>query len=188
MNTTTLKPTANPLNEELYWQMINKSIKNSNNETEQITVLSDEILNLSPEELIGFRLRTDKLLYDSYSADLWCAGYLMNGGCSDDGFEYFRLWIISKGQDVYLKANKNPDSLAEILPDDPKNHWYELEEFNYIANEIFEDKTQQNLYDFIDYENFKTCESNYPQIKFNWDELKPETMKAICPRIFNKCW
>ena len=42
---------------------------------------------------------------------MWCAAYIMNGGCSDDSFEYFRLWVISRGKDVYQKAKANPDTL-----------------------------------------------------------------------------
>jgi hypothetical protein len=32
------------------------------------------------------------LMDRSYRNDLWAAGYLINGGCSDDGFDYFRGW------------------------------------------------------------------------------------------------
>ena len=35
----------------------------------------------------------------------------MNGGCSDDGFQYFRNWIISRGKEVYYAAKENPDNL-----------------------------------------------------------------------------
>jgi hypothetical protein len=27
--------------------------------------------------MIGFRLRTDKLLFDSYNPELWCAAYIV---------------------------------------------------------------------------------------------------------------
>jgi hypothetical protein len=29
---------------------------------------------------------------------MWVAAYLMNGGCSDDGFDYFRGWLIAQGR------------------------------------------------------------------------------------------
>jgi hypothetical protein len=32
--------------------------------------------------MIGFRLRTDKT-FDSYNPELWCAAYIVSGGCSD---------------------------------------------------------------------------------------------------------
>src|SRR6185369_13592042 len=80
----------------------------------QENVLVMHLEKLSPEKIVGFRLRTDKLLYDSYNSEMWCAGYLMNGGCSDDGFEYFRLWVISRGREVYENAKADPDSLVAV--------------------------------------------------------------------------
>jgi hypothetical protein len=38
---------------------------------------------------------------DSYQGDLRAAAYLINGGASDDGFEYFRGRLITQGREVY---------------------------------------------------------------------------------------
>jgi len=38
-----------------------------------------------------------RYLNKAYTWDLWGAAYLINGGCSDDGFEYFRRWLVSRG-------------------------------------------------------------------------------------------
>ncbi|MER7277781.1 DUF4240 domain-containing protein [Dactylosporangium sp. NPDC000244] len=50
----------------------------------------------------------------SYRWDLWGAAYLLNGGCSDDGFEYFRGWLIAQGRAVFDQALGNPDVLADL--------------------------------------------------------------------------
>jgi hypothetical protein len=44
--------------------------------------------------------------------DQWGAAYLANGGCSDDGFDYFRGWLIGQGRKVYETVLADPDSLA----------------------------------------------------------------------------
>lgn len=31
---------------------------------------------------------------EAYRRDLWAAAYHANGGCSDDGFIDFRIWLI----------------------------------------------------------------------------------------------
>lgn len=172
------------LNEEKFWKIVSKSLENANNEFEQEEKLINEIAQLSLKEMIGFRLRTDKLLHDTYSSEMWCAGYLINGGCSDDGFEYFRNWVISRGKATYYKAKENPDNLITEVTDDE----CEFECFWYVALEAFKRRTGENLYDYIDYDNFKTREGNYPPFEFNWEEDRPETMQAICPRLFNKFW
>ncbi|GAB2906839.1 DUF4240 domain-containing protein [Streptomyces heilongjiangensis] len=53
------------------------------------------------------------LLSTSYRAPLWAAAYTINGGCSDDGFDYFRGWLVLQGREVFERAVADPDSLAE---------------------------------------------------------------------------
>lgn len=183
-DTTQLKKTAEMLDEEVFWKLINNSLKYSRNQAEQEAYLIQEIGKLTPVEIVGFRLRTDKLLYDSYTSDMWCAAYIMNGGCSDDGFEYFRNWIISRGRDVYERAMQDPDKLINLVEDDVDV--YDFESFWYVALEAFRQKTGKDLYDYIDNENFTTKEGNYPPIEFTWKEEDPESMRRICPLLFEK--
>ncbi|MFC9582914.1 DUF4240 domain-containing protein [Streptomyces yangpuensis] len=53
------------------------------------------------------------LLAESYRSPLWAAAYMINGGCSDDGFDYFRGWLLTQGRAVFDAALADPDSLAE---------------------------------------------------------------------------
>ncbi|MET3129270.1 hypothetical protein ABID42_004392 [Arcicella rosea] len=105
-DTTQLAKTAEMLDEDLYWKIIDKSLKNTSNQDDQEQYLINEIGTLTPKQMIGFRLRTDKLLYDTYNSEMWCAGCIMNNGSSDDGFEYFRNWVISRGKKAYYNAKK----------------------------------------------------------------------------------
>ena len=182
-----LKPTAEMMDEEQFWAIVQTAVDEAgNDEDEYLEVVKRELSKLSLKEMIGFRLRTDKLLYDSYTSEMWCAGYLMNGGCSDDGFEYFRLWVISRGRKVYEAALANPDNLIDYIDDDAEMDFFEFELFWYVALEAFEEAVDAELYDYIDDENFKTCEGNYPNFEFNWEEDEPESMQKLCPRLFEK--
>ena len=184
-----LKPTAEMMDEEQFWAIVQTAVDEAgNDEDEYLEVVKRELSKLSLKEMIGFRLRTDKLLYDSYTSEMWCAGYLMNGGCSDDGFEYFRLWVISRGRKVYEAAMANPDNLIDYIDDDAEMDFFEFELFWYVALEAFEEAVDAELYDYIDDENFKTCEGNYPNFEFNWEEDEPESMQKLCPRLFEKFW
>ena len=186
IDTASLGKISKLLNEDKFWAIVSKSLENSIDEQEQEEKLIEEITHLSPKEMIGFRLRTDKLLQETYNAEMWCAGYIMNGGCSDDGFEYFRNWVISRGKETYYQAKENPDSLIKEVSDDKYEFEYEFESFWYVALDAFKRRTDKDLYDYIDYDAFKTREGNYPEFEFNWDADKPETMKKICPQLFNK--
>lgn len=185
-DTSGLEKTADLIDEDQYWSLIDASLKASRNQGGQEQYLIKELGKLTPKEIIGFRLRTDKLLYDTYTSEMWCAGYIMNGGCSDDGFEYFRNWVISRGREVYYKAKENPDSLVSQTKRGVDS--YEFESFWYVALNAFEAKTGRDLYDYIDNEKFTTKEGNYPPIQFTWQEGRPESMKKICPRLFECCW
>lgn len=182
-----LKPTAEMMNEDQFWAIVQKAVDEAgDDEDEYLEVVMHELSKLSLKEMVGFRLRTDKLLYDSYTSEMWCAGYLMNGGCSDDGFEYFRLWVISRGRKVYEAALANPDNLIDYIAEDAEVDFFEFELFWYVAIDAFEEATEADLYDYIDDENFTTREGNYPNFEFNWDEEDPESMKKLCPRLFER--
>lgn len=180
-----IEKTSEMLDETIFWRIVDSSVKKTKNQDDQEKFLVKEIEKLTPKQIIGFRLRTDRLLYDTYNSQMWCAGYIMNGGCSDDGFEYFRNWIISRGKDTYYKAKENPDSLISEFVEGEE--YYDFESFWYVALTAFENKTGKELYDYMS-DDFKTNEGNYPNFEFTWKEEEPETMKAICPKLFEKMW
>lgn len=183
--TQKIEKTSEMLDETLFWKIVDASVKNTKNQDDQELFLVKEIEKLTPKQMIGFRLRTDKFLYDTYNSDMWCAGYIMNGGCSDDGFEYFRNWVISRGKETFYKAKENPDSLVSEF--EKSLEYYDFEGFWYVALTAFENKTGEDLYEYIA-DDFKTNEGNYKNFEFTWKEDEPETMKAICPKLYKKMW
>ncbi|WP_439145547.1 DUF4240 domain-containing protein [Streptomyces virginiae] len=66
------------------------------------------------EEIVAAEQVLRDLMVDSYSNPLWAAAYLANGGCSDDGFDYFRGWLIAQGCEVFERVVADPDALAEL--------------------------------------------------------------------------
>ncbi|MEU4116494.1 DUF4240 domain-containing protein [Kitasatospora sp. NPDC028055] len=54
------------------------------------------------------------LMADSYRGPLWGAAYMINGGCSDDGFDYFRGWLITQGRAAFESVIADPDRLAGL--------------------------------------------------------------------------
>ncbi|NKE63212.1 DUF4240 domain-containing protein [Lentzea sp. PSKA42] len=67
-----------------------------------------------PAEIVAAQQVLWDLLAESYQNPLWAAAYLMNGGCSDDGFDYFRGWLLTQGEEVYHTVLASPDSLASL--------------------------------------------------------------------------
>ncbi len=49
---------------------------------------------------------------EAYRWDLWGVAYVMNGGCSDDGFDYFLGWLVGQGRERFTAALQFPELAA----------------------------------------------------------------------------
>ncbi len=99
---------------------------------------------LSNDDLIALDGWIWFFLRKSYLTRLWAAAYLINGGCSDDGFDYFRGWLVAQGKSVFFAALENPDSLADYLPqiaDWQPNDELEFEDMLSVASGVFKSRT-----------------------------------------------
>lgn len=177
---------GNPMDEDRFWHIIEIAKRDSEDLDDLVQNITKHIKNLPLEDVIGFNLQEEKLRFDSYTSEMWCAGYILNGGCSDDSFEYFRCWIIAQGRDLFYKAKENPDTLYELY--DSEIEYYDFEDLMYVASEVFEERTGKDIIDFLDYEQFTFHEGNHPDFEFNWIEDDEESMRKICPRLMEVAW
>lgn len=69
---------------------------------------------LTADEVAALNHPLHDLMVGSYRVDLWGAAYQLNGGCSDDGFEYFRGWLLAQGREVFERVVADPDELADL--------------------------------------------------------------------------
>jgi hypothetical protein len=155
-----------PMNEQKFWQLIDAVKKEAGaNFESRPAVLQKHLLSLEPKGIQSFQQRYEALLLEANSWSLWGAAYLMNGGCSDDGFKYFRDWLISEGQKTFKEAVANPDSLASVA----RRDYFELESFGYAALKAYAAKGAGELErDFkVEYavtEGSEWAESDLPQL------------------------
>lgn len=77
--------------------------------------LVEKLAAMPAEEIVSADEQLRTLAARAYSLELRGAAYVINGGCSDDGFEYFRGWLIAQGERVYNDALVDPDSLAGLF-------------------------------------------------------------------------
>lgn len=73
-----------------------------------------ELAGREATEIVAWGRHLDKVMVASCVEDLWAAAYLINGGCSDEGFDHFRGWLIAQGREIVSRAVREPDSLAAI--------------------------------------------------------------------------
>lgn len=132
--------TATVTNEARFWQVVDASAAFEADPNRQLAALHSALAGLSLDEIEQFEAAFDHEMKRSYSWDLWGAAYIIHGGASDDGFEYFRCWLISKGQRIFEKVLADPDSLADVLALDARGV-LEFESFAYVARKTWSEKS-----------------------------------------------
>ena len=138
-----------------------------------------ELAASDPAEIVAWGRHLDKVMVASGKEDLWAAAYLINGGCSEDGFDHFRGWLIANGRDVLARAVREPDSLAElpaVRAAAMNGAVFEAEEVLAIAGEAYQQVTGSPLPD-----------SDVPVTKPDpaqlWDFDDEEEMARRLPRL-----
>lgn len=101
------------MNEERFWEIVETVSDLELEEREALLALQLE--KLSNDELEAFNEIWHAKMRAAYTWDLWAAGFVVIGGCSDDAFTEFRNWIISEGREVFAAAVSDPDSLAVLV-------------------------------------------------------------------------
>lgn len=172
----------NLMGEDKFWEII--SLSKADDPQDQLDNLVGQLSAMTTDDIFGFDYQLDKHLEKSYTSDLWAAAYIIFGGCSDDGFDYFRAWLISKGREVYEKALENPDSLLEVFSETDESDFPENEEILYATLDAYEEATGKN--DF--YDILETFEDDFSilEIELTWDEDDPKTLEAVCPKLFER--
>lgn len=98
-----------------FWQLIDQARAGGGGEAHAVAARAVALLaERDPAEIVGYARHQARVLAASYTADLWGAAYLVNGGASDDGFAHFRGWLMTQGRGVFARAVADPDSLAEL--------------------------------------------------------------------------
>lgn len=183
-----MKPRAQYMSEEEFWHIIEDAKMHSSNNSELAKYIIDLLEARNIESILGFDYWFSKFHYGSYNGDLWCTAYVAMGGCSDDAFDYFRAWLISQGKEVFEAAMSDPDSLVSALEntgrDAPEN------EILLVASaRAYETKTGKDIKAFYKVlDEYETDFGSFAQPQFNWSQEDEESMKKICPKVFERFW
>lgn len=128
-----------PMDTARCWQLIETTTPAAGAGTEEhAEAIGDALGELEPAEIAAFDRFLQTQLDRAYRWDLWAVAYIAMGGCGDDGFEYFRAWVIAHGEDYFERALKDPPRAADALePGDEADGELLL----YAAQQAYEAKT-----------------------------------------------
>ncbi len=105
------------MNKQQFWELIAAARDQVIDPHERETVAHEATLLLAArpaEGIVAAQQAFWDLMAESYTNPLWAAAYVINGGCSDDGFDYFRGWLVAQGREVFERVVADPDALAEL--------------------------------------------------------------------------
>lgn len=122
------------------------------------------------EEILAFHRIYRELLNELNQWSVWGAGYVINGGMSDDSFRYFRSWLIGKGQAVVDVALNAPDDLGPAIDTSE----IEVEALEYVALDLL-GSTE------ISEENFDGSPQGIPFDEDTVDQAYPKLAKRFSP-------
>jgi hypothetical protein len=131
------------LSETQFWNLIERAAEAAGGEMHLVGVmLEDALERLGAAKLIGFQRKLDRCMAASYTWELWAVAYIINGGCSDDGFEYFRGWLIARGRKRFEAALRGAERAADGVE---PGEICECESIAYAAREVYERKTGEPM-------------------------------------------
>lgn len=105
------------MDKQQFWQLIETAREQvpAPEDSRAVARRASELLAARPaEDIVAAQQTLWDLMAESYTNQLWAAAYLANGGCSDDGFDYFRGWLLAQGRQVFERVVADPDALADL--------------------------------------------------------------------------
>lgn len=113
------KPLADKVDDAKFWSIIHNARSDSNGAIELFNeYIVDQLQDLKSTEIKRFQnTLIDKVEHMNHWS-LWALAHISQDGCSDDGFLYFRSWLISIGEDAYNHAVTDLNGLLPLVPSD----------------------------------------------------------------------
>jgi len=175
------------MNEKEFWDFIESAKINNESDASNI---SDMLEELGYEKAVDFALHFENILdvLDT-STNAYAFGALIKGSpCSDDGWLYFRSWLIYQGKDIVTKAMKDPDALMDVY-DKYKTRKkifgeYDTEDYLSIWFNCFDEEIMDDIDNSTIYGQETFCDDSN---EIDWEVTTTELyFKEHMPRLWEK--
>jgi hypothetical protein len=158
-----------------FWDLIARSRRGAADVEEHMERLGNLLSLLPPKEIVSFDRRFLECMRSAFRTDLWAAAYIINGGCSDDGFDYFLGWLVAQGRAYFEAALADPAKAGRRV--EPGEE-VECEDLWYLAARAYEEVTGKD-YDAV----APNVVRRLKQKGKDWDE---ETVDQLFPALARK--
>ncbi|MGW3510034.1 DUF4240 domain-containing protein [Streptomyces sp. NPDC000994] len=142
------------MDEKTFWVLMDELSRRPGDRNERLDWLRGELLRRPAAAGVKFQAHLEAACEAVATGALWRAVSRIEGGsCSDDGFDYFALWLVAQGRGPYEAVLADPDALADVsevralagrhLRGWHADEWPEWEELDYVAQDAFDELTGQ---------------------------------------------
>jgi len=163
------------MTKEKFWTLIDTTRGDARDCDDQVERLEESLEKLDVKDILDFDFHFSECIRDAYRQSLWAVAWIVNGGCSDDGFDYFLGWLVAQGKEYFKRALTDPEcAAASVNPGDiveGGNIWS-------AAARAYERKTGKE-----DYYDVCKCVQRTLQEDVSWDE---ETVRDLYPNLAKK--
>ncbi|MHA7814413.1 MAG: DUF4240 domain-containing protein [Phycisphaerales bacterium] len=176
--------THQAMDETRFWQVIEPVSRIAGEDIdEQEVEMERQLCKLNDDDLVSFEMRYNRVHAAAYRWGLWEVAYFTSGGCSDDGFTYFRNWLIGRGRIAFDAVLINPDNLADYpMGKDPALS-AQCVEWDMLPGQIWESREESRDDDqWFELVPFERLQPSDP-IGEPFDEADVEGFKSRYPRL-----
>lgn len=139
------------MDEIKFWDLIQKSLIDSNGDREkQIESLESMLAELPEHEIIEYADCFGEMQDLCYNESFLKVATELIGFVSDDGFQDFQCWLISQGKQFFMEAIDSPESLLKLKKrtGDELDIFFEFEGFYYAPTRAYEKSTGKDWNDW----------------------------------------
>jgi hypothetical protein len=159
---------------DTFWSYIDDARHLADGDVEdQADLLEARLALLDADEILAFARLWRLADQRAYSWGMWAAAHILNGGCDDECFEYFRWYVIGLGREVYDRAVGDPDSLVFLSTLSTYQFAYDAAGLGHAAADAYESVTDADMPDVA---------PRMPEVPAGeaWDEEEPH---HVVPQI-----
>ncbi|MFJ9560205.1 DUF4240 domain-containing protein [Streptomyces fuscichromogenes] len=174
------------------WEFIEECRRQGPGPDERLALLRGELSRRSLPEVVQFQVRLDGATHEASTWDLWAAADRIFGGwCSDDGFCYFRLWMVGLGREAFSRAVADAPEVRRLVGR-PREMWNDdwpgWESLDYVATEAYgvltgvDDDCGDAFYEAVEAEQGDGEGSSRP-LGRRWDVRREDEAARRLPRL-----
>jgi hypothetical protein len=137
-------PAVGKMDHDRFWALVDWSREQTHDCEEQVVLLTEALAAYDPEDIVEFGDLFWEREIEAYRADLWQVAAIINGVCSDDGFTYFRGWVIAQGRTFFEAVLEDPARAGDCIPRG-SNEYVECEAMLSVAGDAYMKRMRKDM-------------------------------------------